>query len=65
MKEAITVGLMNRARVESTVVSKSPSAATRQPLLEKCKHVAGCKILLPMVSMPGCAGIKRSHFCAY
>ena len=27
----------------------------------KCKHVAGCKILLPT---PGCAGIKYPHFCA-
>lgn len=34
MKAAIIVGLMNHARVESTVVSKSPSAVARQPFLE-------------------------------
>lgn len=34
MKAVITVGLMNHARVESTVVSKSPSAVARQPFLE-------------------------------
>lgn len=62
MKEAIIFGFMNPAKMESTVISKSISSTARQSLLEKGYGVAGYKIMLPKVYIPGGAIVQFLSF---